>query len=549
MRDDEPVQILKALSKFPGEQRDRVIVDTLVRKKRGEDPLPLIIALSEVTGDQRRDVWEAFEALNKKLMSPYSSYRDSQIIQTLAKISADQRRNIIDYSLPFLLSSKKDKVFDDLSTLMEIISNVPEEERLDVLKKFKILFSKKSMNISDCAQIIQTLAKVPRDQRTDVMETLAQSFLISLKESGATYGYQTPWGNHINASSWTKILESLASVTADERDDVLKKAEMLVNEEISRDEYAKIVEALSKIPPEERSNLAFNAFLKNRNGHDRVDLLTALSKISGEQRTNVLEAFEILINQKFMKSYSGYHDAKIIDALAKIPGEQRLNIIISSLPLLMSKSERSYGYENLEEKNLKIIESIAEISAKERDNVVFQALRLCTEEQDSRGLVIRPVNSAPQISMPSNPRSIILSSIAKVKAEERNDLIRLVSKFQIKKHGDGYTALIIREIASMPAEKRESAITASNLGEKQHIWHNAEESRKAFRNGFESYVEYLLKSTFSEVFRLKIISAVSGIPEDDKRKLSQYTEPMFVNMPESDVGDVLIEMGHTLSRK
>jgi hypothetical protein len=62
MRDDEPVQILKALSKFPGEQRNHVIVDALLRKKRGEDPLPLLIALSEVTGDQRRDVWEAFEA-------------------------------------------------------------------------------------------------------------------------------------------------------------------------------------------------------------------------------------------------------------------------------------------------------------------------------------------------------------------------------------------------------------------------------------------------------------------------------------------------------
>ena len=133
----------------------------------------------------------------------------------------------------------------------------------------------------------------------------------------------------------------------DERDDVLKKAVMLGNEEISRNEYAKIVEALSKISPEERSNLASNAFLKNENVHDRVYLLTALSKVSKEQRTDVLEAFEILINQKF----SGYVDAKIIDALAKIPGEQRQNIIITSLPLLMTKNERKFGYENLKEEN------------------------------------------------------------------------------------------------------------------------------------------------------------------------------------------------------
>ena len=86
---------------------------------------------------------------------------------------------------------------------------------------------------------------------------------------------------------------------------------------MSRDTYAKIVEELSKIPNEERSNLAFNTLLENRNADDRVELITALLNISGEQRTNVLKVFEVLINQKFMVSYGGYHDAKIINVLAK----------------------------------------------------------------------------------------------------------------------------------------------------------------------------------------------------------------------------------------
>ena len=548
MPDAYPVQILKALSKFSRDQRDTAILDALLRKKRDEDFLPLLIALSEVPEDQRSNVWKAFESLNKKLMSNYSAYTSSNIIRTLAKIPEYQRNNVIDYSLFFLLSSKKDKVFDDHSTLMEIISQVPGEEILDVLEKFKVLFNKKSMNISDCAQIIQTLAKVPKEQRKSAVKTLAQPFLIALKESGSTYSYQTPWGNHISACSWAKLLKSLSNVAADERDDVLKKAALLVNKEISRDEYSKIIEVLSKIPHEERARLVANDFLKKRSVHDHVDLLTALSKIPEDQRTDVLAAFEILINQKFIKSHSGFHDAKTIDTLAKIPEKQRRNVIIASLPLLISNDEKSYGYENLDGKNLKIIESVAEIPEKERTDVIFQTLHLCTEAQNSRSLIITPVYSALQISMPSNPRSIVISSLAKVRAEERNNLIKLVSKFQIKKYGDSYTALIIKEIASMSLEKREHALIASDLGEKQHIIYNTEESRKALRNGFEPYTEYLLKSTFSELFRLKIISAVSGIPQDYKRKISKYMEPVFINMPESYVGDILIGIGHNLSQ-
>ena len=66
--------------------------------------------------------------------------------------------------------------------------------------------------------------------------------------------------------------------------------------------------------------------------------------------------------------------------------------------------------------------------------------------------------------MPSYSRSIIISSLAKVNREERNDLVNLVSKFQIKNYGDSYTALIIREIASMPASKRNNALRACDLG-------------------------------------------------------------------------------------
>lgn len=45
------------MSKYPEEgQRDCVIVDALIRKKKGEDPLPVLVALSEVLRDQRQGV-------------------------------------------------------------------------------------------------------------------------------------------------------------------------------------------------------------------------------------------------------------------------------------------------------------------------------------------------------------------------------------------------------------------------------------------------------------------------------------------------------------
>ena len=183
-----------------------------------------------------------------------------------------------------------------------------------------------------------------------------------------------------------------------------------------------------------------------------------LSKIREEEKGNVMEAFEFLINQKIMKGYSGYYDAKIIETLAKIPVNERLDIITISLSLLLNENYKCHQYESLIEINLRIIESIAEIPATERLNVVYHTHCICNGEVDSRSLVIRPADQAPQIRMPSYARSIIICSIAKVKRDERDDLIKMVSKFQIKKHGDCYTALIINEIASMPASKRTDSL-------------------------------------------------------------------------------------------
>ena len=139
-------------------------------------------------------------------------------------------------------------------------------------------------------------------------------------------------------------------------------------------------------------------------------------------------------------------------------------MITSSIPLFVSESNRCHRKESLIEINLRIIESVAEIPTNERLNVIFQALRICTEEVDSTFMVIRPATHAPQIKMLSYARSIIISSLAKVNREERNDLVKLVSRFEIKNHGDSYTALIIREIASMPVSKRNNALRACDLG-------------------------------------------------------------------------------------
>ena len=51
MRYPEPVQIFTALSKFQGKELDGIIVETLRRKKKGEDYLPILLALSEIKQD------------------------------------------------------------------------------------------------------------------------------------------------------------------------------------------------------------------------------------------------------------------------------------------------------------------------------------------------------------------------------------------------------------------------------------------------------------------------------------------------------------------
>ena len=52
MSNGEPVQTLIALSKFRGQQLDSIIVETLLRKNRGEDNyLSILYALSEIYDD------------------------------------------------------------------------------------------------------------------------------------------------------------------------------------------------------------------------------------------------------------------------------------------------------------------------------------------------------------------------------------------------------------------------------------------------------------------------------------------------------------------
>ena len=46
-----PIEILIALSKFRGQQIDSIIIETLVRKKRGEDYISILKALSEISED------------------------------------------------------------------------------------------------------------------------------------------------------------------------------------------------------------------------------------------------------------------------------------------------------------------------------------------------------------------------------------------------------------------------------------------------------------------------------------------------------------------
>ena len=101
------------------------------------------------------------------------------------------------------------------------------------------------------------------------------------------------------------------------------------------------------------------------------------------------------------------------------------------------------------------------------------------KEVDSRSMFIRLAYHAPQITMPSYAKSIIISSLAKVKKRGERWFGKAVSKFQIINHGDWYTALIIREIASMP--KRANSLIACDLWREIKESYKVELCKKALR--------------------------------------------------------------------
>ena len=158
MRDDEPIEILETLSKYPRSQRECAIVDALTRKNRGEDFIPRLIALSNIPTDQRDDVWEHFTALNK-IINEHCSYTISKIIGTIGNIPCNQRKNIVNLSLRYFTPSSI-KSFSEFPALLEMMANVPEDDRSNILANLNVFLKKRVLNSSDCAQIIQALSKI-----------------------------------------------------------------------------------------------------------------------------------------------------------------------------------------------------------------------------------------------------------------------------------------------------------------------------------------------------------------------------------------------------
>ena len=380
------------------------------------------------------------------------------------------------------------------------------------------------------------------------MENLTSPFLLTLQESNSTYGYHTPWGNSIKASYWSHIIESLASVERCERKDVLQKSELLMNESMNCDDYSKIIDSVSSVSCNERARFISNPLLHQLSGSDRTALIAIFAKIPIDQVDYIIETFEILSKRSIREKCYGNHDSKIIERIAKIPAQSRRNALISSLPLCMNLTERFGLGSSPDERKLKILESVAEIPIESRDNVIFHALKLCNNEKDSDSLSITPADGAPKITMPSYPTAIIIASIAKVGPEERNELVNLTKKYNIKQHGDGYTALVIQEIARMPADKRGLVVQSYSLGREMRISPSIEKSSGSIERGFQFYLDYLLNTTFCELFRLRLICAVSRMPEVYKRRISKYMRSVFPKIPDSIIGDILIKVGHHLSQ-
>ncbi|AIL13711.1 hypothetical protein IM40_09825 (plasmid) [Candidatus Paracaedimonas acanthamoebae] len=355
--------IIKAFVKVPAAEREEFIKyhPSLWTEGMSDwDKASTIEDLVEVPSAEREEFIKYHPSLWTEGMS---SWDKESTIEDLVKVPASEREEFIKYH-PSLWTEGMSS-WDKESTIEDLVK-VPASEREEFIKYLPSLWTK-DMEAKDKARIIEAFVKVPASER----EALTKSFNLL-------------WAEDVKGSYAIKILKNLATIPYDQRKNIYP----LLNKEMHAYNKTKILEALVKVEPIELEGFVKNAlllphkdtsissrtlplmFYDNQSELQKVDLITALSKVGAKQLDELMpvliSCYEIIQKDDFIT---------YVTKLAEVPSIQRVEFAEKFMTLVKLSQEK----ETLSSLNKSLKQIVTTILHKGKLSSLLQILEKAVE--------------------------------------------------------------------------------------------------------------------------------------------------------------------------
>ncbi len=237
------------------------------------------------------------------------------IIETVARIPAHDRKQVIDLALSFLPPAGT-LFSSDRYNIIKTVASIPANNREQVMNlAFRLINTETSITVRRL--IIQTLARTPANEHEQVMNLALQI-------------------TRIDDPSTPFIIQIVASTPANEREQVMDFASRLIHPQMPSIEMYFIIKAVASIPANERVqfiNLASRLFTQDRANFGIT--IATFARIPANERVQFINLVSPLIHPQ-MPSIATY---SIIESVASIPVNEREQAITLAFRLINQETD------------------------------------------------------------------------------------------------------------------------------------------------------------------------------------------------------------------
>ena len=477
---DDLAVIIDCISKVPPQEQEAVfsLSEILGQKTTWNSYAWLVSAVAKVPTEDRKDVFQCItQFFNKE--KQLDTYTVSNLLEVLSQVPKEERKQLFDLAQHFVVLHKRER---QATSLANLIANnrrsgfglgkfIPKES-----KKFLIKISHLNGNNPEMLEFI------------DSMEN-NQKLKESMKDSLFSHLFTVPKdeGNDQNIPRFMKTLSELPK----------KEREMFFNltQEFLRRNYEKdalgILEAIAKIPVQERANVIFYASnIFEKGGYYKTSptsIINGILEIPLKERASVFHLAKDVV--KYSKK-TDYHDNRIYIAttLAKIPALERENIARHAQALIREEME------NID--RISILHALQKIPEDERGSLVKMVNFMITSKKD------------PDFRFMGDEWGRVAEFLSTIPFKERKPLVDAVVSFMI----------------SLQEKKLNDSFDRGSWRETMETFsHIPQYSREEILNcAFP-----LLTDKMVHQHRLRIISAIANIPEQERKSLLKFATSIY----------------------